>query len=110
MTFVRIFSVRRLWAMIIKEFRQMRRDRVTFAMMICIPLMQLILFGFAINSDPKNLPTAVLTADNSPFSRSIIAALQNSLYFKLVKQLTSETEAQRLLTLGQVQFVLNIPV
>ncbi|MBF0496037.1 MAG: ABC transporter permease, partial [Deltaproteobacteria bacterium] len=110
MTLVRVFSFRRLWAMIIKEFRQMRRDRVTFAMMIGIPLMQLILFGFAINSDPKNLPTAVLTADNSPFSRTIIAALQNSLYFSLVKQLNNETEAQRLLTLGQVQFVINIPV
>ena len=74
-----------------------------------VPLMQLILFGFAINSDPKYLPTAVLSADDSVFSRSLVQALQNSEYFNVVKQVRSEAEAEQLLTEGDVQFVLNIP-
>ncbi len=88
----------------------MRRDRVTFAMMIGIPLMQLVLFGFAINSDPKYLPTAVLANDHSPFSRTIITAMENSEYFQVDRMLASEAEADELLRLGQTQFVLTIPV
>src|SRR3546814_17016836 len=87
----------------------MRRDRLTFAMLVGIPLMQLMLFGYAINADPKALPTAVRIADHSPFSRSLLAALENSDYFRIVTRTTSEAEAHRLLELGQVQFVVNVP-
>jgi ABC-2 type transport system permease protein len=74
----------RFLAVFIKEFVQMRRDRITFAMMVGVPLMQLILFGYAINSDPKALPTAVVMGDSSTFGRSIVTALQNSEYFRIV--------------------------
>jgi ABC-2 type transport system permease protein len=103
------FTFHRLWAMVLKEFIQMRRDRVTFAMMIGVPLMQLMLFGFAINSDPKHLPTAIRDADHGPFARTLVAALGNSDYFALTREATTEAEAQQLLQLGEVQFVLNIP-
>jgi ABC-2 type transport system permease protein len=89
----------RFLAVFIKEFVQMRRDRITFAMMVGVPLMQLILFGYAINSDPKSLPTAVVMGDSSPFSRSIVAALQNSAYFRIVGPPVTEAEADRLLRL-----------
>ena len=104
-----LFSWHRFIAVLAKEFVQMRRDRLTFAMMVGIPIIQLILFGFAINSDPKALPTAVLAADNSIFSRSFVRAMENSGYFRVVRQLSSEAEAGRVLTEGQVQFVLTIP-
>ncbi len=87
----------------------MKRDRVTFAMMVGIPLMQLMLFGFAINSDPKHLPTAIRAADQGPFARTLVAALRHSDYFALVRETDSEAEANRLLQLGDVQFVINIP-
>ena len=103
------FSLKRWWAIVTKEFVQMRRDRLTFAMIIGIPLMQLILFGFAINSDPKHLPTAVLIADQSVFSRTIIQALENSGYFRIVRMADNEAEIARLLALGEVQFALTIP-
>lgn len=103
------FSFARLGAILAKEFIQMRRDRLTFAMLVGIPLMQLMLFGYAINADPKALPTAVRIADHSPFSRSLLAALENSEYFRIVTRTTSEAEARRLLELGQVQFVVNVP-
>ncbi len=101
---------RRFLAVFIKEFVQMRRDRITFAMMVGVPLMQLILFGYAINADPKSLPTAVVMGDSSPFGRSIVTALQNSAYFRMVGPPVSETEADELLRLGKVQFVVTIPV
>ncbi|WP_243438332.1 ABC transporter permease [Fundidesulfovibrio soli] len=104
-----MFSPRRFWAMVVKEFVQMRRDRLTFAMMIGIPLMQLVLFGFAINSNPQNLPLAVLSNDDSEFSRTLVAAMQNSVYFRVTKVIRSEAEAKRLLDLGDVQFVLTFP-
>ncbi|MEW6532437.1 MAG: ABC transporter permease [Thermodesulfobacteriota bacterium] len=103
------FSPARLWAMILKEFIQMRRDRLTFGMMIGIPLMQLILFGYAINSDPKHLPAAVVLADNGPQGRTLLYALQNSGYFNLVRQVKTEAEAHDALARGEVQFVINIP-
>lgn len=103
------FSPRRFWAMVIKEFVQMRRDRLTFAMMIGIPIMQLVLFGFAINSNPQNLPLAVLVNDESEFSRTAVAALQNSYYYRVTNILTKESEAKRLLDRGDVLFVLTIP-
>ncbi|HEX9181284.1 MAG TPA: ABC transporter permease [Burkholderiales bacterium] len=95
--------------MVAKEFIQMRRDRLTFAMMVGIPLLQLILFGFAINADPKNLPTAVVSADDSPFARRLIAGLANSGYFRITHRVASEAEANRLLELGETQFVVTIP-
>ncbi len=82
----------------------MRRDRLTFAMMLGIPIMQMILFGFAINSDPRHLPTALLTADNSVYSRTIVAAMQNSGYFRIVRTVASEAEGQKLIDTGEVQF------
>ena len=87
----------------------MRRDRVTFGMMIGIPLIQLILFGFAINADPKHLPTAVLLADYGPHGRTLLQAIQNSDYFEFTRQVTSEREADEVLARGDVQFVINIP-
>jgi len=104
------FNWRRFWTIVGKEFIQMRRDRVTFAMMIGIPILQLIIFGYAINSDPKHLPTAVYSADNSVFSRTIVWGLRNSSYFDIVREPKSEVEIQRLLAQGTVQFAVDIPV
>jgi ABC-2 type transport system permease protein len=104
------FTFHRLWAVVLKEFIQMRRDRVTFAMMIGIPLIQLTLFGFAINSDPKHLPAALCDADQGPFARTLVSALRHSDYFALTAEAPTEAEAQRLLQLGDVQFVIDIPV
>ena len=105
----RTFSFARFWAVLTKEFVQMRRDRLTFAMMVGVPIMQLILFGFAINSDPKSLPTAVLAADNSVYARTLVRAIENSGYFRVVQHLSSEAEADRALAMGTVQFVVSIP-
>jgi ABC-2 type transport system permease protein len=104
------FSLLRWVGIVVKEFIQLRRDRLTFGMIIGIPVMQLLLFGFAINSDPKSLPTAVLSQDNSRYARTVTAALQTSGYFKVVKQIATEDEAERLLARGDVQFVVTIPV
>ena len=104
-----LFSWPRFVAVLVKEFIQMRRDRLTFAMMVGIPMIQLVLFGFAINTDPKHLPTALVMGDQSAFSRSVLAALSNSGYFELVRVAESEREAERLLAEGEVQFVVNIP-
>ncbi len=106
---MRRFTFHRLWAIVLKEFIQMKRDRVTFGMMVGIPLMQLLMFGFAINSDPRHLPAAVRAADQGPFARTLIQALRTSDYFVLVREAATEDEAQRLLQLGDVQFVINIP-
>ena len=106
---MRRFSFHRLWAIVLKEFIQMKRDRVTFGMMVGIPLLQLMLFGFAINTDPKHLPAAIRAADQGPFARTLVAALKNSGYFSLVREAATEAEARRLLQLGEVQFVINIP-
>lgn len=103
------FSFERFLAIIIKEFIQMRRDRVTFGMMIGIPLLQLILFGYAINSDPKHLPAALLQADYGPQARTVLQGIKNSGYFDFVRQLHSEKEARDVLARGQAQFVINIP-
>jgi len=103
------FTWHRFLAVVMKEFIQMRRDRLTFAMMVGIPIIQLILFGFAINSDPKNLPTAVLVAEHSEFSRSFVRALENSGYFRVTAQPATEAEAERLIAEGEVQFVVSIP-
>ena len=103
------FSCKRFAAMVGKEFVQMRRDRMTFAMLIGIPIIQLILFGYAINSDPRHLPTALLSADNSPYSRAIVAGMQTSTYFDITERPTSRAELSRLIREGEVQFALTIP-
>jgi ABC-2 type transport system permease protein len=104
------FNWRRFCAVIAKEFIQMRRDRLTFGMMVGIPMLQLILFGYAINSDPKHLPTAVYSADNSVFSRTIVWAMRNSGYFDITHEPKNEAEMQQLLARGTVQFAVQIPV
>ncbi len=103
------FSVHRLWAIVLKEFVQMRRDRVTFGMMVGIPLMQLLLFGFAINSDPRHLPTALRLGDQGPYTREFVAALRQSEYFAVTREAATEAEAAQLLQRGEVQFVINVP-
>lgn len=104
------FSLSRWWSIVLKEFLQLRRDHVTFAMIVGIPIIQLALFGFAINTDPKHLPTAVIISDQSPFSRSFVAALENSAYFNVIESLPNEEAGRRALTRGDVQFVLSVPV
>ncbi|HEX7932920.1 MAG TPA: ABC transporter permease [Paraburkholderia sp.] len=105
-----VFSLTRWWSVVLKEFLQLRRDRVTFAMIVGVPIVQLALFGFAINTDPKHLPTAIVVHDESEFSRSFIAAMTHSAYFDIVETLPDEEAGRRALAQGRVQFVLNIPV
>ena len=102
-------SPRRLLGMIIKELIQMRRDRMTFAIMFGLPILQMLLFGFVINSDPRHLPTAVLSADDGPEARTLLQGLRNSTYFDFVRRVSTEEEGRILLTRGEVQFVINIP-
>ena len=109
MNMERSFSVARLWAIVVKEFIQMRRDRVTFAMMVGIPLIQLVLFSYAINLDPKHLSAAVIVADHGPQGRALLYALRNSTYFEFVRQVQTEVEGHDALSRGEVQFVINIP-
>ena len=104
------FSLSRLYAILMKEFIQMRRDRMTFALMVGVPILQLMLFGFAINSDPRHLPTALHIADDSVYARSISAALKNSEYFDIVAIAHSPQEGDRMLDKGDVTFVITIPV
>jgi ABC-2 type transport system permease protein len=100
---------RRVGAMLRKELLQLRRDRVTLATMISIPLLQLVLFGYAINTTPRNLPTAVLLQESSDVGRSILAAIQNTKYFKVTRQLRDEDELDEVLKSGQVLFAIEIP-
>jgi ABC-2 type transport system permease protein len=104
------FKWQRFWAIVAKEFIQMRRDRLTFGMMVGIPMLQLILFGYAINSDPKHLPTAVFSADHSVFSRTFIWAMRNSDYFNINVLAENEAQIQQLLDQGRVQFAVQIPI
>jgi ABC-2 type transport system permease protein len=103
------FSFSRWFAIIVKEFIQLKRDRLTFGMVVGIPVIQLVLFGYVINADPKHLPAAVLSADSSPYARSVVRTLENSGYFEVVRVLRSEAEGEELLRLGKVQFVVTIP-
>ena len=102
------FSFTRWWGMVIKELLQLRRDRLTFAMIVGIPIMQLLLFGYAINSDPRRLPTALVLGESTFLTRSLEAALRQSDYFRVVAVL-DETRARRALALGEAQFVISIP-
>jgi ABC-2 type transport system permease protein len=101
--------LRRVFAMMLKEFLQLRRDRVTLATMISVPLMQLILFGYAINTTPRDLPTAVLLQENSDVGRSILAALTNTQYFKIAYRAQTPDEFDHLLASGKVLFGVEIP-
>jgi ABC-2 type transport system permease protein len=100
---------RRTYAMLVKEFIQLRRDRVSFAMIVMIPVMQLLLFGYAINTTPRHLPTAVLMQEDSDLARSILKALENTAYFKFTHKASSEAEFDDLLQSGKVLFGVEIP-
>src|SRR5262252_365185 len=100
---------RRTRAMVFKEFLQLRRDRITFATMITIPLLQLVLFGYAINTTPRDLPTAVLLQESSDVGRSILAALQNTKFFAITRVLHDEKELDEALASGTVLFAVEIP-
>ena len=106
---MKAFSVSRWWGIVLKEFLQLRRDRITFGMIVGIPIVQLLLFGYAINTEPKHLPTAVVIADHSEFTRSFLAAMQSTRYFDIVAELPSEAAARAALARGDVKFVVNIP-
>lgn len=102
-------SLSRWWSIVLKEFLQLMRDRVTLRMITMIPIMQMLLFGYAINSDPKQMPTAIIAADHSEFTRTFIAAMKASDYFDIVAELPNEEAGRAALAQGKVLFVLNIP-
>lgn len=104
-----IFSPVRLGAMLAKEFIQMRRDRITFAMMLGIPVLLLILFGFAINSDPKRLPAALVALSHDHYTRAMVTALENTSYYRFSHVTRSSAEAEALLEDGTVSFIVTIP-
>ena len=103
------FSFSRLMALLIKEFIQMRRDRITFGMMLGVPLMQLVLFGYAINSDPKALPAALVSLSQDHYSRAMVSALENTDYYRFDHVVESAAEAEQLMASGAVVFVVTIP-
>jgi len=103
------FSFARVYAIALKEFVQMRRDRLTFAMIVGIPIVQVLLFGFVINSDPKSLPTAVVDYDRTEFTRSIAATLANTGYFAFVPSPASAADADAMLARGEIQFAIVFP-
>ncbi len=104
-----VFSFARLGALLMKEFIQMRRDRLTFAMMLGVPLMQLLLFGYAINNDPKSLPTALVTTSNDHYTRAMVSALEMTGYYRFDHVVRSAAEAETLIANGTVSFVVTIP-
>ena len=100
---------RRTYAMMVKEFIQLRRDRVSLAMIIMIPVMEILMFGYAINTTPRDLPTAVLLEEHSDLTRAILAALQNTRYFKVTQLPADEAELDRMFASGKVLFGVEIP-
>ncbi len=104
-----VFSFGRLGALLIKEFIQMRRDRLTFAMMLGVPLMQLVLFGYAINNDPKSLPAALVAMSSDRYTRAVVSALQTTDYYRFDHVAASAGEAEALMASGKVSFVVTIP-
>jgi len=106
---VNSLSASRIMAVLAKEFTQLLRDRLTYAMILAIPIVQLLMFGYAINNDPKHLPTAVLVQDQGQFSRSILASLDNSDYFRIVADARSPAELNEMIRRGKVQFAITIP-
>jgi len=105
----RAFSMQRMSAVLIKEFIQLTRDRFTYALILAVPVLQMLLFGYAINTDPRHLPTALLVQENSVFARSIVANLANSSYFDIVRQVRTPAELEQLVRNGEVQFAITIP-
>lgn len=105
----RFFSLRRLWALLGKETIQMRRDRLTFGMMLGIPLLQLMLFGFAINTDPKELPAALVAPTQDRFTRAMVSALELTGYYRFVAPNATAGEAEEMIARGDVSFVVTIP-
>jgi ABC-2 type transport system permease protein len=103
------FSFGRFWALARKEFIQMRRDKLTFGMMFGIPLVQLIMFGYAINTDPKHLPTVVVSADTGPIPQAVIQGLRHTDYFDIAPGLMNEADAQEMLATGDAQFIITFP-
>ena len=103
------FSLSRVTAVLAKEFTQLLRDRLTYAMILLIPVIQLLLFGYAINGDPRHLPTAVLVQDQGTFSRSILGALERSDYFEIVETARSPDRLEQLIQRGKIQFAVTIP-
>ncbi len=101
---------RRTWAMLVKEFIQLRRDRLSFGMIVMIPLVQLVLFGYAINTTPRDLPTGVLVQESTDLARTVLKALENTRYFKITERVRTEQEFDRLLQSGRVLFAIEIPV
>lgn len=103
------FSLNRVMAVLAKEFIQLRRDRITYAMILMIPIVQLLLFGYAINNDPRHLPTAVLVQDDSAYARSTLAAVVNSGYLDIVEEASTPEQLDEAIAKGRVQFALTIP-
>jgi ABC-2 type transport system permease protein len=103
------FSLQRMTAVLVKEFILLTRDRITYALILAVPIIQMLLFGYAINSDPRHLPTAVLVQENSVFARSVVTAMANSSYFDIVRQARSPAELDGLVQTGEVQFAVTIP-
>ena len=107
--YMRRMTLHRWLGIVIKEFIQLKRDRLTFGMILGIPIIQLMIFGFAINSDPKHLPTVVLLNESSVFTRDYVFAMRNSDYFDLIGTANTEKDADKLLERGDVQFVVTFP-
>ena len=105
----RLFSFARLRALLIKEFIQMRRDRITFGMMLGVPIIQLLLFGFAINTDPKELPAALVSPAHDRYARSLVSALETTGYYRFVRVAATAAEADAMMAAGEVAFVVTIP-
>jgi ABC-2 type transport system permease protein len=103
------FSFSRWWGILLKEFIQLKRDRLTFAMIVALPIIQLLLFGYAINTDPKQLPTAIVSADSSAFTRSFLSAMKYSRYFHFEEDYHDEASALQALKKGDIQFIISIP-
>lgn len=102
-------SLQRIKALVKKEFIQLKRDKITLRMIVALPVVQLLLFGYAINTDPRNLPTAVISRDNTFLTRSVVTAMENSDYFRITREISSDAEGERLLRQGEVLFVVTIP-
>jgi ABC-2 type transport system permease protein len=102
-------ALRRVWAILKKELIQLKRDKGTFGMIVMIPIMQLLLFGYAINTDPKHMPAAVLAKDSGIIARSFIAGMENSGYFSMERGVSSEREGRLLLQQGRISFLVTIP-
>jgi ABC-2 type transport system permease protein len=106
---MKLLALHRVAAVMTKEFKQLTRDRLTYAMMLLIPIVQLTLFGYAINSEPRRLPTAVLVQEDSRFARSILSGLENSRYFDIIAQARNPAELDRMIRRGEVQFAVTVP-